>query len=161
MKIFIIAIALSLIYIYVLNICKINPRFDIIQGKLSDISIKHLFERSPIVIEDRIVYPESLLHTLFKYMYVNKKITTSISSSVLKPNRYAYTIIHAKGKVMIKISHANDFKKKGNDSFLVNVPLDKGQCIVLPHKWAYSISNNGATIIELSSIRSILCNLIA
>lgn len=66
-------IAISLVFIlYLQHYLKHNNTYKVLQADLPRLTQDNLSERYPIVVADRLVSPDALLGTLFKYTYLTK-----------------------------------------------------------------------------------------
>lgn len=133
---------------------QVNPKFELIQTRIHQININHLFEKSPIIIQDRIVTPYSLTDTLFKYLYVSKKewIFRNKIFNPYQKNGSKYMIIYASSPISMQVIHPNEYNQ-GQPINILSLNLKKNQVFILPLFWWYSIKGD-AFVIELNSISS-------
>lgn len=97
-------------------------------------------KKNPIVIEERLVNPLSLLQTVFKFMYVYKSVkAVEDGSEVFRQNRGRFLILCS--KVDDNSIHLVNprFKNDGGDNY-VDIKLHANMCLVVPNKWYYRLS---------------------
>ncbi len=152
-NLFLVMLILILIF-YFQYYLKYNNAYRIIQSDINKIDANVLYERYPTIISDRIVNPNDLLKTLFKYTYVFK--ANSIQSGDMKPTLSInkYTIIYNnKNDIDINVilpSYRSEFKYKyqnnlfkadkildGTNIQYVTIKLKKQQVLILPSFWIY------------------------
>jgi hypothetical protein len=159
LKIFIVAIIIFLVFIYVQYYSKYNKDIKIIQLDLDKINGDILMEKYPIIIYDRIIKPKDLLKTLFAYSYnikhenvvlFNDRLVWNTSKYVVLFNQISdcdVNVIHPKCKKLI----AFDKRNKNNGLILsqarfgdmtenveyVTIKLKKNQVMILPTFWIY------------------------
>jgi hypothetical protein len=158
-KVLILTIVIAYIYAYL----KTNSQFQILQTSISKIQPRHLFEKSPIVIEESIVNPLDMIKTVFRYLYVKKTVKVLDKRDVLIQNKSRYVVLSPKQGSYIQISHpihSNAIKnmalaKQNYSPPLIDVKLSPNQVIVLPPYWWYKVSSQ-VTMIELDDILSII-----
>jgi hypothetical protein len=163
-KVLLVTILIAYIYAYL----KTNPQFQILQTSISKIQPRHLFEKSPIIIEEPIVNPLDMVKTTFKYLYIRKKTKMINRFDVLTQNKSRFVILTPKqGGAYIQISHPsntnaikNMASAKDSKSIrppLVDIKLSPNQVIVLPPYWWYKVeSSSQIQLIELDDMLSIL-----
>lgn len=133
-KLIVILIVLILC-LYIRYYIKVNDDIVIVQPKLEQVNISILLEKNPIILRESIVDPIDLLKTIFKYMYIYHRVDKlDVDSPKKIDSRYA--IIYCIHKATIKIYHP---KNKEN---YVEMHLSKGQCLILPMFWWYSVDRN-------------------
>jgi hypothetical protein len=142
--------------------------FQLLQSKLDTITIDTLYERQPVIIQDRIVDPLQLLKTLFKWNYMFQNmihITPSMydSSKIVKTN-HKYSVVYSQtSDITVQLIHPrfhNDVKPfqrvrispssqlvissislQDSQVEYVTVKLKKQQCLILPMLWLYQTHN--------------------
>jgi hypothetical protein len=120
----------------------------IVQPKLSEFEIKLLFEKNPIIIEERIVQPKEILDAFFKYLYTYK--TQLPSSSKWRQNKARYLVIH--NAEYLQIAHPSN---KGNPTpNYIDIRIQPNQLIILPALWLYKVK--GGSLTALYDIPSML-----
>lgn len=150
---YIVIILICILYIYYYT--KYNPEFNIIQTYIDEINLKLLFEKSPIVIYDKIYNPEDLLKTLFKYTYISKKQSV-ITPIIATRNTAKYLILwNQDNDLDIDIIHPKYYKeiKKKTETTYVTIKLKSNQILILPAFWLYK-SQSSVNIIELNDLIS-------
>jgi len=131
-----------------------NPRFEVLQTTMQNLDIPLLFEKSPIIIEDRLVTPYAAIDTMFKYLYVRKKEWV-INNNVFNPfarNTHRYIYIYASSPINVQLIHPNLYNN-GRPSNVLSLSLQNHQSLIIPMFWYYSIKGNAFSI-ELDSIFS-------
>lgn len=150
---FLIAFAL-IMFVYLQYYFKYNTEYRIIQAPLAKIDENVLYEKYPIVVSDRLVKPEELLETLFKYKYLFKSTHPQKGS----PNPYMaiskYTLLY-NNKIDIDVNIIAPQYRKEFQGFIefqankdinstnaqyVTIKLKKQQVIILPAFWIYQSS---------------------
>lgn len=152
-KLFLVILILILA-IYLQYYLKYNNTYRIIQSDINKIDANVLYERYPIVVSDRLVDPNDLLKTLFKYTYLFK--VTHIQHGDIHPtlciNKYTL-IYNNKDDIDINIilpSYRKEFKYKYQKNIFkadksldstniqyVTIKLKKQQILILPAFWIY------------------------
>lgn len=145
--------------------------YKINQTYLSNINVDILYEKYPVIIYDRLVEPENLLSTLFKYNYLTKyKQTVNTTNPILltskytivynKANNILLNVISPKFTDTIKWTRDSNYYKSSTSSFndldhvqYITVKLSKMQVIIMPFKWIVH-SNQDYSIICLDDIFS-------
>ena len=123
--------------IYIKFYIRPNQSFHIIQLGIGQLKPSHLLEKSPIVIDDRIVDPLSVCtgSSAFRYLYITMKSDTESTPFEIVRNHYKYTILYAldQGVTLIHLYHP---KNKSNT--FVEIMLYTNQCIIVPMSWKYA-----------------------
>jgi hypothetical protein len=122
-------------YVGVVNTIKI------LQAPVSELTPSLLMQRFPIVIEDRIVNPLSLLQTVFKWQYLYKRVTTMESSSEAYRRNDARYLLLFSNREGASIEIANPKKRASGVEELpfVELLLHENMCAVIPFGWLYRI----------------------
>lgn len=173
--ILIITILILVIYINYYN--KYKKDYQLIQTHLDKIDLDILNEKYPIIIYDRIINPNDLLKTLFKYIYIFKKFikikpifpTINYSKYMLIWNNdedIMINIINPKYYKLISWKKINSFKISKYSLYdnelekvqYITISLKKNQVFILPPFWIYQ-SNSYINIIQLNDIISIWYNI--
>lgn len=168
-----------LIILYVQYYTKYNNDYKIIQSTLGNLEGKVLYERYPIVISDRLVNPDDILKTLFKYTYLTEKRAVIEGSFNVCRVFNKYTIIYSPHEDidmnLIVPSYSKEFApwhmhtsqcmfvSKGHsltdsNAQYITIKLKKQQVLILPPYWMYH-SINIYRIIALNDPISSLINL--
>lgn len=152
-KLFFIIFALFL-FIYVKYYLKVVPNFKIVQLSVTELSPVILKQRNPIIIDEKIVSPISLLHSVFKYSYIYKKInnTPRDKNNTWYQNKSKYIIFYSNNNnAIISIQNPKLKQKKEQD-----ILLPAHMCLILPYYWMYSMKNSqNFTYIKLDDLTSI------
>ena len=128
-----------------------KPDINIIQTRLSNIDFDILSEKYPIVIYDRILKPQDLVETLFKYSYIQQKnkIITFNDNAILNLSKYLIlfnpildvdlNIIHPKYKIKFSkgLYSRDKFNDFGKEIVYFTIKLKKDQVCILPAFWIY------------------------
>lgn len=160
---------LFVLILYIRYYTKTNNTYEIVQVSLNNMTSHILYERHPILIQDRMVNPEEILKTLYKYTYIKKKKVTkknaplticSAKYSLIYSTKRDITvnIIAPKYRKEIMPCDHNLESKKNLDSTnvqYVTIKLKKQQLLVLPYGWIYE-TNSPHIHITLDDIFSIL-----
>lgn len=144
------------VLIYLRYFFAVNPTFEMLQTKMEKLDTKLLFEKSPILIEDRLVTPYSVVDTVFKYMYTIKN-EWIIDNKLFNPyaqNTHKYMLLYASEPIVIHLVHPNLYNK-GKPSNVLQLNLQQSQAIIIPMFWYYSIKGH-AFVIELDTIASFI-----
>lgn len=150
-------VLILIIVVYTQYYLKYNTAYRIIQAPLTKIDENVLYEKYPIVVADRIVKPESLLHTLFKYKYLTSSFGTRAGSQFpyFAVNKYTliYNTIEDVDINIIAPQYRNEFQGfKSNidlnstQAQYVTIKLKKQQIIILPAFWIYQSSSPHSVI---------------
>lgn len=150
----VIVLVLLIVVVYARYYLRANQEFQIIQASLTKVKPNHLFEKSPIVIEEPMVDPKLLLKTLFKYLYTFKRIGTP-KQNVLIQNKCKYMIIWpTQREAEVQIMHP---KEKNREKALhLDVKLKRNQCVILPLHWWYKTDSEMFAKIDLDDLISII-----
>lgn len=88
-------ITLVLVFIlYLQHYLKHNNIFRIVQADLSKLNPDVLSERFPVVVSDRLVSPDALLGTLFKYTYLTKTTCSIPPTPLVRLCASKHTILY-------------------------------------------------------------------
>jgi len=144
-----------LIFVYTQYYLKFNTSYRIIPAQLDKIDESVLYEKYPIVVADRIVKPEVLLQTLFKYKYITSSIENRKGSinPYLVTHKYTvlYNTMHDIDVNIIAPQYRGEFKTNVDfyrtQTQYVTIKLKKQQIIILPAFWLYHITSPHTVII--------------
>lgn len=137
--VFVIGILIAFIYIrYYTSVVK---EIRIIQLPIADLVPSLLRSKNPIIIEDRLVHPLSLLHTVFKYMYITKNVVNSESANTkFIQNKARFFILCSKNdNNSVDIVNPNFITNTTSEPPFVEVKLHANMCMILPNKWYYRL----------------------
>lgn len=154
---FLIAIIIILIsFIYYNHYKRFNTDYNIIQLFLEQVNLDILNERNPIIIFDRIVNPEILFETLFKYSFIFKKKYYLKNNNSIQNTKSKYTLLlNPENNVDINIIspiHNNSIKynidslEESNVNY-ITIKLKKQQMLILPPFWNFTIKKEDTLII--------------
>lgn len=151
-RLLVIVLLVLLAFIYLRYYTASNPSFEVLQLSISDLETKHLFEKSPIVINESIVDPYSIVQTVFRFLYVYKHIHHNVATDVLALNKSRYVLLYSMSDdTIIDVIHPKTLtihRKSGNalDAVpFVEFPLRESKCLILPNKWAFRVRNSTTT----------------
>lgn len=148
-------------FIYLRFYTSVAKDLKIMQLSLQELTPSILMSRNPLIIEEQIVNPMSLLGTVFRYLYVYKRIDTGAKKShnthVFKQNKARFLILSSKkDNCSIEISNPRMVKNKGDEPFHVELRLHLNMCAILPYNWHYRIKEPESVLsIELEDIVSL------
>jgi hypothetical protein len=164
MKILIIFIIILVISIYINYDLKYNEKFQIIQLSSNKINQDILYEKNPIIIEDKISDIDDFINVVMPYekIYKNKFIYNKKNN--INKNLTNYLLIYNSNNISVDIyiSHprnmnkfnwsssnsnnynissykVNDFNNINNTQF-VKITLKPKQTIILPKFWLFTIN---------------------
>lgn len=155
-KFLIIIIIILLILIYYNHYKRYNTDYNIIQLFLEQLTLELLNERNPIIIYDRIVNPEILFETLFKYSFIFKKKYYLNNNNFIQNTKSKYTLLlNPNNNVDINIIspiHNSNIKynfdtiENSNINF-ITIKLKKQQILILPPFWNFNIKKDDYLVI--------------
>lgn len=108
-----------------------NKNFDLIQTNIQDVSLKMVFEKIPIVINQQIKTPFELTNTIFKYLYIYKVFDNGLKTNYNCKAKYALVYCDSDYDLTLKNPLYKD---------QVILPLKHHQCVIIPHMWVISSS---------------------
>ena len=115
-----------------------NGTFEIIQADIKNLNVKHLMEKSPIVIHDKLVNIQDLFATLFKYLYVfNTLLDDKDNNGQLQKCTSRFTVVHMINDGTLRLVHP-DWVKNTEDNVnykYVEIPLEQYQTCIIPTYW--------------------------
>lgn len=158
MKVLTVIVILLILFVYIRFYTKPNVSIELIQPRIEQLAPQQLFEKSPIVLSERIASIDQLLKSTFKYMYLSSTIS-EVNDSKWLQNRHRYIIIHADTSSTITIVHPHKMNSPYNDSYTdaVAVKLESKQVLIIPYKWWYKVDGN-CKLYKLHDILSLLFN---
>lgn len=154
----VLVIVILILFIYLRYWLSVSGVVKIVQLSLVELSPSILMQKNPIVIEERLVNPISLLQTVFKYMYIWKtvKAVEDGDSAVFKQNnsRFLIATSNADGSsVQIINPKYNDAT---NESPYIDIKLHANMSMILPFKWWYRFTTpKNISTIRLDDIISL------
>ena len=181
MKILIFFIILLISLIYIKYDLKYNTNYQILQLSSDKINQDILYEKLPIIIEDKINNILDFIHVILSYEYIHKNKIKFNSLNKINQNLSNYLIMynHNNKPINIYLSHPknkNKFKWNSNnsnnllvsnyeikninninDTQFIKIMLKPKQTIILPKFWLFIIQQN----IALYSLFGILNYIIA
>lgn len=151
MKILIIVLISLLVFVYLTQYFKVNKDFEIIQVNISHLTPDLLFEKSPIIVNERIVDPKQLLQTVFKYLFLkNKESIAEVKKQNVCFGKYTILQDSKKDNIVNVIHPKNKNKNK-------KIKLYQNQCMILPMYWKYQPESE-LKVIHLCDIFSVFKN---
>lgn len=141
-----IAVAVLLVVIYLRFHTQVATTVKIIQLSLNELEPSVLLQKHPIIIDERIVNPLSLLQTVFKYMYMFKRVkeVEDGDPTVFRQNKARYMIFSSKtddcSVQLLNPRFASAVRESGEEPPYVDIRLHANMCMVCPYKWWYRLS---------------------
>ena len=145
MKKYLFIIAIILI-IYMLCYYIFPKELTIYQSTLSDFNFNLLYNKQPIVINDKIVDMNILLDSWFKQNFINKNEIIN-DKWIINNNKYLF--IHSNdddNEIFITNAKFNNIIPPTSEEKIVNIKLHKNQSIIIPFKWKYYTEKNNYTV---------------
>jgi hypothetical protein len=126
---------LLLVFVYARDAMRSNSDVRILQTPVRDLTPELLRARYPVVIQESIVEPVSLLRTAFKYQFVSSRAAKFTGEYMNARPRYAvmYTTGVSDGQED-KRAQVDVYSPKGDE--FVSVLLRSHQCLILPSRWS-------------------------
>ena len=164
MKSLIVFIILLILLIYVKYDLKYNKNTQLLQFTSDKITQDILFEKSPIIIEDKINNILDFIHTVISNEYFYKNNINFTDTNKINKNLATYMIIHNNNNnpINVYISNPNNkdkfrfIKSNGNNYSIsnyvindinninntqfINIILHPKQSIILPKHWLFIIN---------------------
>lgn len=161
-KFLIIIIVLLLLITYSQYYTSFNKGYRIIQTQLHNIDDKVLYEKYPIIIQERIVHPDRLLNTLFKYMYSFKERCMVKGSDLVYMTPHKFSLIYNEHADM-DVNIISPVFKSAFAPFVtyqkcmprsqtttldrssveyITIKLKQKQVIILPYSWLYQTTKD-------------------
>lgn len=123
-------------------------------SNLQDITLDMLYRRIPIIIRDKVVKPEQLLHTLFKYQFVKSKtdILQKTEDEFVCKGKFTL-VVHDNPKVQtLRLILTHPSRVRSTD-----IELELNQVLIIPTRWIINnMSGHAATRIRLDDIITLL-----
>ncbi len=155
-KFLILIIIVLTVLIYYNHYSRYNIDYNVIQLFLEQLTLEILNERNPIIIYDRLVNPEILFDTLFKYSFIFKKKYYLNDNNFIQNTKSKYTLLlNPNTDVDINIiSPIHNSNIKYNIDTIetskvnyITIKLKKQQILILPPFWNFNINKNDSLII--------------
>lgn len=143
-KLFIFFVLIIIGLFYVKISLKTKDDVQILQGNLDKITDNTLYEKYPIIINDKIIESKELLNSLFKYQYSFVQYFDLEKETELK-NTHKYLILHNISDNDVNIN----IQSPTNKHPPININLPSYNVIILPYQWK---------ILSDSSLHGILLN---
>lgn len=117
----------------------LRPRndFQIIQSNLDKLNDSVLYEKYPILVNDKLVNIEDLCDSLFKYQYVFKKVY-ELELNKTKKNYSKYMVLH---NIMDEDVNIQICNPRGT---IVDIIIPSFNVLIMPYMW--SVVNGDHTI---------------
>jgi len=148
------AVVILLILVYLKFYTSVSTGIKIIQLSLTDLSPQIMLQKHPIILDEKIVNPMSLLQAVFKYLYIYKRVKTSEDGdpNIFRKNTSRFLIIYSnKDNSSIEIVNPSYVKNLKEIPPFIDVKLHANMCMILPFKWYYRLpspSNIGTIALE-------------
>lgn len=123
---------IMVIYLYVSYYIKVNPSLTLMQSGIQNIDFDMLYNKTPIVVTDRIVDVHDILSTIFKYQY--SFISSPMNKTSWLRNSHKFMIVSVRTDQTIQVAHPHAKVGEGNYEF-IDVVMRKHQIIILPFGW--------------------------
>lgn len=155
MNTYILIIVVLIVVCYLRYYVSPNPQFQILQSSITNIKAGHLFEKSPIIIDESIVDPQTLLTTLFRYLYTYKTLREEVRVNQFTQNKCKYIVLYPEdGDAIVQIAHPRRtyqiqraIRKGGEEDVpVVTTKLKSHQCLILPVYWWYKIIDDNVKV---------------
>lgn len=122
----------------------------IIQSRVSEFDIKVLFDKDPIILEEKVVNPEEIIQAYFNYLYSFRFQLPPLPYPKWCYSKARYLVIH--NAESLQIAHPSN---KGNPApNFVDIRLTPNQLVILPSMWLYKVK--GGSLTALYDIPSVL-----
>jgi len=109
------------------------------QTNIYNFDFSLLYNKQPIIIEDRVKELDSILSLWFTQNIVHKYL---LVDELWKKNNYKYTIIYALNDTEITISHPYTNLEIDDSNYpLTTIKLKNNMFMIIPFKWKYYIKN--------------------
>ena len=142
------ALTVSITYIILRYYLTPAATVTIIQSKVSEFDIRILFDKDPIILEEKVVNPGEILQAYFNYLYTIKYRV--VPTNKWSQNKARYLVIH--NAETLQIAHPSN---KGNPvPNFVDIRVQPNQLVILPSLWLYKVK--GGTLTALYDIPSIV-----
>lgn len=143
-RILVIILAILIVMAYIRAYTQPNPEFKVLQASITAFKPSHLFEKSPMIINEPVVDPIALKTTLFRWLYIKSSVTDIVDSDRFMKNRARYRIIYpTSGPSTIWLVHPRHRASKEKEVHAVAFQLKKNQCIIIPMHWWFKVHNTG------------------
>lgn len=153
----IIMIAIALMLLYVHYAMKPKNEINIIQIGLHSITDSTLYEKQPIIIEDRVVDVKDVVNTLFKYQYVYKSEFLLEPDSKIYTNTQKFMIVYNPSEqddAYVTIASPNQ-----SDTIpSIDMILPANNILILPYKWTIVCNRENEEATHSHSLQVILLN---
>jgi hypothetical protein len=127
---------LLLVFVYARDALRVNSDVRILQTPVRDLTPELLRARYPVVIQESIVDPVSLLRTAFKYQFMSSR-TAKFTGEYMNA-RPRYAVMYTTGFIADgeddKRAQVDVYSPKGDE--FVSVLLRPHQCLILPCRWS-------------------------
>lgn len=109
------------------------------QTNIYNFDFSLLYNKQPIIIEDRVKELDTILSSWFTQNIVHKYL---LVDELWKKNNYKYTIIYALNDTEITISHPYTNLEIDDSIYpLTTIKLKNNMFMIIPFKWKYNIKN--------------------
>ena len=142
-----VCLVLSIMLNYELTV---KPEFEIIQTSLGDFQLKMLYEKMPVIIQDRIVELGALIKHCFKYQYMGSIQSEKPAPYKVLSNIGRFAVLQG-SQTRNKITLKNPMFE--NEAAIV---LEQHQVLIIPRKWAYTVDEGSIKQVILRDLVSYL-----
>lgn len=135
----IVFIILLLLYIYCYFI--FTSVITILQTNINDFKLDLLYQRQPIVINDKIKDINNILNLWFKQNIIDYNIDINNDSWITNKYKYLYFYsINDDTEIFLSKPNINEKIPNQNEK-IINIKLKQFQSLIIPFKWKYYIDN--------------------
>lgn len=121
-----------------------NHGFQVLQASITAFKPTHLFEKSPMIINEQMVDPHVLKQTLFKWLFVKSVTTDVVDSDRFICNKSRYRVLYpTTGSSVLWLVHPKHRKVANKETRAVAFQLKKHQCIIIPMHWWFKVHKSG------------------
>lgn len=128
----------------------VKPEFDIIQTSLSDFKPSMLTEKTPIILQDRVVDVEDLVCKLFRYHYLWRTVREKHNAFKVPCNIARFAVIQSRASDST-ITLRNPLFEN-----IARIQLHTDQVLIIPRKWEYTVEKGNVKEVLLRDIISCL-----
>lgn len=134
----IVLLVLFILYIYCYFV--FSSVITILQTNVNDFKFDLLYQKQPIVINDKIKNINNILDIWFKQNIIDNNINIDNNSWIT--NKYKYLYIYTLYDTEILLSKPNINNKIPDEKEkIINIKLKEFQSLIIPFKWKYFIDN--------------------
>lgn len=148
------------VFVYLRFYLTVSKDIKIMQLSVLELTPSILMKKQPIVLDERIVNPMSLLQTVFKYMYVYKRLKAveDDTQSKYTQNKARFLVLFSNnGTNSIEIANPCFKQRDSVEPPFIEIMLHANMCMIVPHKWLYRVNTpRGVSSIALDDVLSLV-----